>query len=381
VKRLAPGLDEIFERHIQILATTLRPHTVANYRYCARKFLAYLHAAFPQLQKLAQLRRAPHLIGWLCFLCQQNPPIRNYTRSQLLIQLRRMLRDLADNGHHLSPDLIRPEDFPPQDHFLPKPLSPEDDERLQQQLRETDSLLSNALRLIRATGIRAQECIDLRLDCLQQLGKLEAALHVPLGKLHSERWIPVDEETQRIVARIMELRALAPAAWLARSHGLLLPRRGGRHPVYDMLCRTLAQAAQRAGCTGRVTLHRLRHTYATEMVRLGVSLPALMQMLGHKDVNMTLRYVEVIQLDLQREFHQARQNTASPHPIPQLPLPSPDAPVHADLSTICHAIATVRHLLQLFHAQLQDASARRRLRRLTQRILNVGRELDHLTAK
>jgi site-specific recombinase XerD len=42
------------------------------------------------------------------------------------------------------------------------------------------------------------------------------------------------------------------------------------------------------------------------MVRLGVSLPALMQMLGHKDIRMTLRYVEVVQLDLQREFHRAR---------------------------------------------------------------------------
>jgi len=57
-----------------------------------------------------------------------------------------------------------------------------------------------------------------------------------------------------------------------------------------MLCHALAQAALRAGCTSKVTLHRLRHTYATEMIRLGVSLPALMQMLGHKDINMTLRY-------------------------------------------------------------------------------------------
>ena len=183
------------------------------------------------------------------------------------------------------------------------------------------------------------------------------------------------------MAGIVELRALAPAAWLANSDGFLLPRRGGRHPVYDMLCRALAQAAQRAGCTGRVTLHRLRHTYATEMVRLGISLPALMRILGHKDINMTLRYVEIVQLDLQREFHQARRNIASLHSIPQLPLPSPAVPAHADLSTIREAIATVRHLLQLFHAELQDHSARRKLRRLIQRLLNISRELDHVTSK
>jgi site-specific recombinase XerD len=381
VKRSQPSLDEILEAHIQVLATTLRPHTVENYRGCAHKFLVYLHATFPHLHKLSQLRRDPHLLGWFRYLCQQDPPLRNYTRAQLLIQLRRMLRDIADNGYPVKPDLIRREDFPPHDHFLPRPLSPEDDQRLQQQLRQADTLQSNALRLIRATGIRAQECIDLPLDGLQQVGEREAALHVPLGKLHSERWVPVDEETQRIVARIVELRALAPAFWLAKSHSFLLPRRGGFHPVYDMLSRALAQAAQRAGCTSRVTLHRLRHTFATEMVRLGVGLPALMQMLGHKDVNMTLRYVEVVQLDLQREFHRAHQNIASLYSIPQLPLPSPAAPMHADLSAIREAIAATRHLLQLFHAQLQDPMAQRKLRRLTQRLLNVSRDLNHLTPK
>ena len=116
------------------------------------------------------------------------------------------------------------------------------------------------------------------------------------------------------------------------------------------------------------------------MVRLGVSLPALMQMLGHKDIRMTLRYVEVVQLDLQREFHRARQNTASLYSIPQLPLPSPTAPVHADLSTIRQAIAATRHLLQLLQPQL-EVKAQRKLRRLTQRLLNIGHELDHLSAK
>ena len=134
----------------------------------------------------------------------------------------------------------------------------------------------------------------------------------------------------------------------------LLPRRGGRHPVYDTLSRVLAHAPRCTGCTGKVSLHRLRHTYATEMVRLGVSLPALMQTLGHKDINMTLRYVEVMERYLQREFHRARQNTASLHSIPQLPRPSPTAPAYADLSTIREAIAATRHLLPLFYAQLQD---------------------------
>ena len=125
----------------------------------------------------------------------------------------------------------------------------------------------------------------------------------------------------------------------------------------------------------------MRHSFATEMLRLGVSLPALMEMLGHKDIRMTLRYVEVAQLDIQREFHRARQNTAPLHPMPQLPLPSTVTPVRADLSTVRDAVAAARHLLQLFRLQLEDVSARRKLQRLTQRLLTIRRELDHLTQK
>jgi site-specific recombinase XerD len=204
-------LDEIFAAQIQLLATTLRPQTVANYRCSARSFLAYLHANFPRLHKLSQLRRDPHLLGWFRFLCQHHPPLRGKVREARLLQLRRMLRDLTDQGHPLPPDLIRREDLPPNDHYLPRPLPLEEDQRLQQQLRYIDTLEGNALRLMRATGIRIDECTNLPLDCLQRLSEQQVALRVPLGKLHSERCVPLDEETQHIVARMVELRALPRA--------------------------------------------------------------------------------------------------------------------------------------------------------------------------
>jgi len=296
------SLDELFEAQMQILATTLQPGTVKQYRACARNFLAYLHARFPHLQKPSQLRRDPHLLGWFRFLCQHDPPLCNLVREERLVQLRRLLRDLADQGHRLQPDLIRRQDFPPRNQYLPRPLSLEEDQRLQQQLRLTDTLEANALRLMRATGIRIGECIALPIDCLQSVNEKQVAVHVPLGKLHSERLVPVDEETQRIVARMVELRTQTPMSRSRRR----APTCGGQpqafllapyHPPRyweDILRHHLAEATRAAGCTSRVTPHRLRHSFATEMVRLGVSLPVLMQMLGHKDVRMTLRYVEVV---------------------------------------------------------------------------------------
>jgi hypothetical protein len=83
---------------------------------------------------------------------------------------------------------------------------------------------------------------------------------------------------------------------------------------------------------------------------------------GHKDIHMTLLYLNVTQQHLQREFHCARQRTASLHPIPKLPLPQTTTPERVDLPAIRNAISVVRHPLQLFRLELQDPNARRKLR-------------------
>ena len=379
MSQLQPRLDQIFEAHIRTLALTLRRDTVTNYRCVARRFLHYLHTAFPQLRRLSQLRRDPHLLGWFRWMCEQDPPLCNKTRGDYLLGMRRLLDDLAADGHAIQPDLIRRTDFPPPPQYLPRPLPPQDDQLLRDELRRTDDLPANALLLTRATGIRIGECIDLALDCLRQIGPDQWALHVPLGKLHTERLVPADEDIRRIVARILALRALAPPARLAKSEGLLLPRCGGHYALYQTLLWALADAAKRAGCCCAATPHRLRHTFASEMVRLGVSLPALMQLLGHKDIRMTLRYVQVTQQDLQREFHAARQHAAEPHAVPVLTLPN--RPARADPPAIRQTIAATRHLLEMYRRGLHDEKTRRRLQRLDRRLLAVADLLDRITAE
>jgi site-specific recombinase XerD len=370
------SLEQIFETHIQTLALTLRHDTVTNYRSVARRFLRYLHTAFPHVRRLSELRREPHLLGWFRWMCEQDPPLCNKTRADYLLGLRRLLDDLTANGYAIQPDLIRREDFPPRPQYLPRPLSPQDDQLLRDELRRTDDLSANALLLTRATGIRIGECIDLALDCRRQAGSDQWALHVPLGKLHTERLVPLDEDGRRIMDRILALRALAPSARLAKSEGFLLPRYGGHYALYQTLLLALAGAAKRAGCSCPVTPHRLRHTFASEMLRLGVSLPALMQLLGHKDIRMTLRYVQVTQQDLQREFHTARQRAPQPHSVPVLSVPN--CPTSADLPGILQALAATRHLLDMYRRAISDEKTRRRLQRLDRRLLDVAKQLDHI---
>jgi hypothetical protein len=86
--------------------------------------------------------------------------------------------------------------------------------------------------------------------------------------------------------------------------------------------------------------------------------------------------VQVTQQDLQREFHQARQNAASPHRLPTL---SPPKGIHsADLPGIRQALAATRHLLEMYRRQLADEKPKRTLRRLDRRLLAVDSQLGCL---
>jgi integrase/recombinase XerC len=154
----------------------------------------------------------------------------------------------------------------------------------------------------------------LRNDCLHHLGGDDWALHVPLGKLHNERLVPVDAEARRVLDRILGMVGASASADPASPLFTL----NGRKLSYRRVQKALKNASQRAQCQP-VRPHQLRHTYATMMLRSGISLPALKEILGHRDIQMTMRYVQVTQTDLQREYLLARRNMRTIHPLPRLP--------------------------------------------------------------
>jgi site-specific recombinase XerD len=349
-------LSRALYRQTQFLALRLRPGSAYHYTVTARNFLRYLHQNFPGIRRADQLRRDPHLLGWMEQLASRQPPLSISRRSQLLLLLRRLLEDLD------RPGLLRSEDIPRADLRLPRPLSPEDDALLQQQLRATDDLLSNALLLLRATGLRIGELVDLSVDCLQHVEGDHWALRVPLGKLHTERWVPLDSDARDFLARLTALRDRVPTP---PGDPFLLPRSVGRDWLTRHLRKALAAAAQAAGCSRRFVPHQLRHTCATEWLRRGVSLPGVMKLLGHTTPAMTMFYVQVTQTDLQRELLRATQT--SPH---TLPLPAAISSVHSFLDAL-------RWSLHLLDAQ-RTASPSKKLdpfRRRLLRLLDLAQKL------
>jgi Phage integrase family len=131
-------------------------------------------------------------------------------------------------------------------------------------------------------------------------------LKVPLGKLGTERMLPLDEETVALVDRIVTHRSPGrplrhprtgrPVEFLLTHHGKRLSP--------EVLRAELARAASKAGL-GHVTPHQLRHTYATALVNAGVSLQCLMVLLGHVSAEMSLRYGRLFDQTVRTEYERA----------------------------------------------------------------------------
>src|ERR1019366_7245842 len=173
--------------------------------------------------------------------------------------------------------LILHQDTPRREQYLPRPLTAEQDKIIQQDLLRRDDRNSNAFLLLRHTGMRIGECADLSFDCLRLVGPDDWAIHVPLGKLKNERMVPVDSFVCRLVDRLRLLRSQYPLA----ADGFLLARPSGRYALIRKLRSFWRDFVAGVGITTRIVPHQLRHSFGTEMLRAGVSFPAVMKLLGH----------------------------------------------------------------------------------------------------
>ena len=358
-------LTKFFQPAVEPVTTSLGDASVTSYRGTVRLFLAYLGAQYAEVHSLKQLRRDPHILGWLALLRSHRPPLATITRANYVIYLRRLLEELAWTQH--LPDLahlLGRDDVPRKEHHLPRPLTPEQDELVQQELLRRDDLLSNALLLLRHTGMRISECADLSFDCLRLVGPGQWAIHVPLGKLKTERLVPVDSVVCQLVERIRSLRP--PTA--PKSGPLLLPRPRGRKMLVRRIRAALQDVVAAIGITARIVPHQFRHTYGTEMLRAGVGFASVMKLLGHKSPHMTMEYLEVTQQDLQREFHLARSHPR--HLAPSRTVSSASPP-RADLASLIDSLKAAQHVLEMFRRNLAEDSPRRLLARIARRLVKI----------
>jgi len=147
-------------------------------------------------------------------------------------------------------------------------------------------------------GLRSCEVLALDRD---DLLLSESQMRVR-GKGSKPRWLPLPPETIQLLDHYLRLeRPLNCGAPLFV--GLKGRARGRRLTAAGL--RSLFRHHRQTTNVRKANPHRFRHTFATDMVRAGISLPALMQLMGHSKIETTLVYVQLTSQDVYQQYARA----------------------------------------------------------------------------
>jgi integrase len=296
---VAPRLAATLSGYIAQTRLSLRASTMVRVEGVLREFAGWLAVNAPQVVCIADLRRA-HIEAYKLHLSTR-PSARGGRLSKTSLAehlgtLRTCFERLTEWGGDDVPArvLVFSGDLPIRDEPLPRFLDDAAFTKLLQATRAADDpFVRLCVEFLARTGLRKGEFLDLTVDSVVQIGAAYW-LHVPLGKLRTDRYIPLHPQLKDLLD-----------AWLAtrptslRSRYLFVEH--GQRIGEGRVDRAVAKVAKAAGI-GRVSPHRLRHTLATQAINRGMTLEALAALLGHRSMRMTLVYARIADRTVADEY-------------------------------------------------------------------------------
>ncbi|HUZ94166.1 MAG TPA: tyrosine-type recombinase/integrase [Edaphobacter sp.] len=154
-------------------------------------------------------------------------------------------------------------------------------------------------------GLRSAEVLAMNPeDVLLSEGQLRVR-----GKGSKLRYLPLAPETTQLIDHYLRLERPNPCS-AALFVVLKGPARGIRMTPAGL--RSLFRYHRQTTGIQLANPHRFRHTFASDMVRAGISLPALMKLMGHSDIETTLHYVQVSPQDVYLQYARAAAQCIRP---------------------------------------------------------------------
>ncbi len=326
--------------YLDVRAAVLRPKTMDKLTSALAIFGEFVCEHDRQLSCIADLERR-HIEAFLTWTATRRHrgshdhrrQVGPHVHAHAALAVRGFLDDIWAWGWADTPPrrLIFETDIPRQPDSLPRALPPDVDAAVMAAVAGLDDLFARvAIVVLRHTGLRIGEVLDLELDHIVDYATNGTWLRVPLGKLNNERSVPLDD---------VALEAFDE--WLAQRR----PHRPRPHPRDSHLAdfifvangrrlgpvriqRGLRDAVRAAGLIDsdgqplRVVAHQLRHTWATELANGGMSLQALMTLLGHRSPEMTIRYARLASPTLKAAYDEAAGKIARRIPVATRPGPA-----------------------------------------------------------
>ena len=123
-----------------------------------------------------------------------------------------------------------------------------------------------------------------------------------LAKGNKKRVVPLPPEILEVLDKYLRLeRPLTNSSFLFVS----LKGRQRGHAMTPAGLRSLFRHHRRRSQVPHANAHRLRHTFGADMVRAGISVPALQHLMGHSLIHTTMLYVQLAPQDVWREYARA----------------------------------------------------------------------------
>jgi len=281
------------------VARGLRPLTIAAYKAALLQFQAWVQIRAEDVAP--DQITARHVLEYLEHLRRErnNGPSAVNRAATILKNFYRAMVAMGHLEHTANPMAQFPRLKPPA-RKLPVVLSAEEVQRLLAS-PPSDTVLGlrdrAILVLLYGTGIRASECAGLREEDVD----LDQLLVRVRGKGGHERAIPLNNQVAAGLRVYRQKRGLVgptESFFQSRRHKAM-----SRGAVYHRV-KTYATSAH---IPKRVSPHRLRHTFATHLVKAGVGLVTIRDLLGHRMITSTQIYLHVTAADL--------REAADRHPI------------------------------------------------------------------
>ena len=200
--------------------------------------------------------------------------------------LRTFFERIIEWGYDDAPDRVPvyANDLPRADEPLPRFLDDPTAAKFMATLAIDPNLRRRlVVELLTRTGMRVGEMADLEDDAVVRVGET-CWFRMPVGKLHSDRHVPLD---LLLVELITDYRARRGPSFTGR----LLERDNGSPFDTCAIRRYVETIARRAGI-GHVHPHQL-HTLATQAINRGMSLEVIAAVLGHRSMRMMLTFARI----------------------------------------------------------------------------------------
>jgi len=271
-----PAISPLRQRMIEDMnGRNLGPATQRSHIASCKRFAAYLKRS-PDTAAADEVRLFQReLIESGASICNRN---RIMTGLKFLFKITLRRHDLAAEIYHLKEPLK-----------LPQVMSPDETRRL---LAMAGNLkVQTLLSLTYGCGLRAGEVLRLKAG---DIDSAQGIIRIIQAKGRKDRHVMLPPDVLALLRQWWTARPTRFDDGVAPGERLLFPgRKRGQSMTTRQLGRLFQETVQAAGIKKRVTVHTLRHSFATHLLEQGTDVRLIQALLGHDKLDSTARYTRV----------------------------------------------------------------------------------------